>query len=84
MQGVLTTGSLADVTACHSKLSSYATALQGELAARRAAVAALSAELAKQVRAIASNCLVSCTNTAKAISPEALVQAAGGLDGAVA
>lgn len=50
VQGVLTTGSLADVTACHSKLSSYSAALQEELAARQAAVAALSAELAKQVR----------------------------------
>lgn len=52
VQDLLTNGSLADVTACHSKLSSFSAALQEEVAARQAAVAALNAELARQVRTI--------------------------------
>jgi hypothetical protein len=54
LQNLLTTASLPEVSLAHSKLGAYATALQEELTARQAALAAVNAELAKQVRSIAA------------------------------
>jgi hypothetical protein len=50
-QNLLTSASLPEVSSAHSKLGAYAAALHEELAARQAALAALNAELAKQVSA---------------------------------
>jgi hypothetical protein len=49
-QNLLTSANLPEVSSAHSRLGAYATALQEELSARQAALAALNAELAKQVR----------------------------------
>jgi hypothetical protein len=55
LQNLLTSASLPEVSLAHSKLGAYAAALQEELAARQAALAALNAELAKQVRGAGSS-----------------------------
>jgi len=48
-QGTLSTAGLQEVTAAHTQLTAYTSALQDELNARRAALTALAAETARQV-----------------------------------
>lgn len=50
MQGTLSTAGLPELTTAHTQLNAYSSALQEELAARQAAVTALTAEVARQVR----------------------------------
>lgn len=49
MQGTLSTAGLPELTTAHTQLNAYSSALQEELAARQAAVTALTAEVARQV-----------------------------------
>lgn len=78
LQGTLSTAGLPEVTAAHTQLNAYAAALQEELAARQAAVTALTAEAASQASGVgaavthsSSRCMCASTCTAKKLWQQA-------------